>query len=159
MAHVVKIVSGGQTGVDRAALDVASELGIVTGGWVPLGRLAEDGRVPDRYVGLTETESTEYAVRTEKNVRDSDATLVLSAGPPTGGTALTETIAKRLGKPLFSVDLVAIPAAQAQANVETWLAQVVPRVLNVAGPRASKAPELDSLVREVLAKVLAKGAA
>jgi hypothetical protein len=79
---IAKIVSGGQTGADRAALDVAIGLGIATGGWVPRGRRAEDGAVPGRYVGMDETESPDYAERTRLNVRDSDATLILAFGRP-----------------------------------------------------------------------------
>lgn len=154
----MKIVSGGQTGVDRAALDVAIELGIPTGGWVPRGRRAEDGQIPERYIGLTESSSAEYAIRTAQNVSDSDATLVLRAGPSAGGTALTESIATRLGKPLLAVDLLATPLPRAKSEVEAWLARVAPDVLNVAGPRASEAPELGAIVRDLLRRVLASGA-
>mgnify|MGYP003793290687 CR=1 FL=1 len=90
---IKKIVSGGQTGVDRAALDVAMQLGIPVGGWCPRGRRAEDGRIPDSYP-LREASSVNYAKRTELNVRDSDGTLILSGGPLTGGTALTESLAR-----------------------------------------------------------------
>src|SRR6266571_9073801 len=82
---VSKIVSGGQTGVDRAALDVALELGIPCGGWCPRGRRAEDGIIPERYP-LIETPTTAYPQRTERNVRDSDGTLVLTVGRADGGT-------------------------------------------------------------------------
>ena len=92
---VEKIVSGGQTGVDRAALDVALKVGIPCGGWCPKGRKAEDGAIPDRYP-LTETSSASYPVRTEKNVNDSDGTLILKVGPVTGGTARTVKAAKKL---------------------------------------------------------------
>ena len=85
----MQIVSGGQTGADRAALDIALELGFESGGWVPLGRQAEDGKIPDRYPNLRETDSPLPAVRTELNVRDSDATLIVSHGTLVGGTALT----------------------------------------------------------------------
>ncbi len=85
---IAKIISGGQTGVDRAALDVAIELELPCGGWCPRGRLAEDGTVPDRYP-LQETRSAEYAERTERNVIDSDGTLIIATRPLTGGTALT----------------------------------------------------------------------
>ena len=85
---VDKIISGGQTGVDRAALDVALIAGIDCGGWCPLGRKAEDGPLPLHYP-LTETESDDYALRTEYNIRDSDGTLILARRPLTGGTALT----------------------------------------------------------------------
>ena len=84
-----KIVSGGQTGADRAALDFARANGLGIGGWVPRGRLAEDGLIPEDYLGLLEADSTDPAVRTALNVRDSDATLILSHGPLTGGSLLT----------------------------------------------------------------------
>ena len=92
------IVSGGQTGVDRAALDVAIAIGIGHGGWCPAGRLSEDGTIPSRY-DLQETDSPEYPVRTEKNVIDSDATLLLYEGRLKGGTLLTRRICVRHGKP------------------------------------------------------------
>src|SRR5947209_12411896 len=94
----LKIVSGGQTGVDRAALDVALELGLPCGGWCPKGRLAEDGVVPDRYP-LDEAPTASYPERTRLNVRDSDATLVLSWGAPQGGTLLTVRACQGQGKP------------------------------------------------------------
>ncbi len=81
---VERIVAGGQTGADRAALDVALEYGLTVGGWVPHGRLAEDGRIPARYPGLVETDSPDGAERTRWNVRDSDATLIVSRGPLVG---------------------------------------------------------------------------
>jgi hypothetical protein len=99
-----KIISGGQTGVDRAALDVALELGLPCGGWCPKGRRAEDGKIPGRYP-LEETSSAEYPVRTQLNVEDSDGTLILSWGSPTGGTALTIKLARRLKKPYLLIDL------------------------------------------------------
>ncbi len=129
-----KIVSGGQTGVDRAALDAAIALGIPHGGWCPKGRLAEDGTIPPQYL-LAETESPDYAVRTERNVRDSDGTLILCRGIPTGGTELTLRLAERWGKPHLVVDL------DRPADLETarrWLAECRPAVLNVAGPRESQ---------------------
>src|SRR5512135_124388 len=101
---VARIVSGGQTGVDRAALDAARQLGLECGGWCPRGRRAEDGKVASGYP-LRETPSEDYAQRTEWNVRDSDATLVLTHGRPAGGTALTIAVARRLGKPLLVLDL------------------------------------------------------
>src|SRR5437868_610576 len=108
-----KIISGGQTGVDRAALDVALELGIACGGWCPKGRLAEDGPIPERYP-LKETNLPVYPQRTEWNVRDSDGTLVLTLGSPAkngelapegSGTALTIELARRQKKPCLVVDL------------------------------------------------------
>ena len=134
---VTTIVSGGQTGVDRAALDVALELGRPCGGWCPRGRRAEDGVVPPRYL-LRETPSRDYRQRTAWNVRDSDGTLVLAWGEPRGGSAYTVRIAVRLGKPVLVLDLSAAPEP---APVREWLAAHAVRVLNVAGPRASEAGE------------------
>ena len=91
-----KIISGGQAGVDRAALDIALELGIECGGWCPKGRGAEDGRIGPKYP-LLETGSEDPNVRTERNVRDSDATLIFTWGKPTGGTAYTIKMAEKLG--------------------------------------------------------------
>ena len=93
-----KIISGGQTGVDRGALDAAIALGVPHGGWCPHGRLAEDGIIPARYQ-LRQTDSPEYHVRTEKNVQDSDATLILYRGEMKGGTKLTWQLAERHAKP------------------------------------------------------------
>jgi hypothetical protein len=135
---VRQIVSGGQTGVDRAALDVALELGIPCGGWCPKGRLAEDGPLAERYP-LRETRSTRYARRTLFNVRDSDATLILAREPLGGGTAYTERCAQQLERPLL---VVAPDAADAAAleRVRRWLVANEIEVLNVAGPRESGAP-------------------
>jgi hypothetical protein len=83
-----KIISGGQTGVDRAALDVAIEMNIPHGGWIPKGRLTEDGPLSDKYQ-LQEMNTTDYPTRTEKNILDSDGTLIFTRGKPSGGTALT----------------------------------------------------------------------
>ena len=95
---IQRIVSGGQTGVDRAALDVARELGVPSGGWCPKGRTAEDGVLAACYK-MKETPTADYPLRTEWNVRDSDATLVLTRGEPTEGTAFTIELARRLRKP------------------------------------------------------------
>ena len=149
---IEKIVSGGQTGADRAALDVASELGLVAGGWIPRGRRAEDGTVPQRYENLVETESASYAHRTEQNVRDSDATVVFSFGPPTGGSALTAKLARSLGKPLLALDLVVSNTDEAVARLRSWLAETRPRVLNVAGPRLSQEPRIAEATAMILRK-------
>jgi len=139
---VEKIVSGGQTGADRAALDVALARGLHIGGWVPKGRVAEDGAIPARYVGLVETKSADPAVRTARNVRDSDATLILSHGPLAGGSRLTLDEAARASKPRLHLDLDRLTLASASARLADWLAEVRPRVLNVAGPRASEDPRI-----------------
>jgi len=131
-----KIISGGQTGVDRAALDVAIELALPCGGWCPKGRKAEDGTIPDRYP-LQETVSFNYRVRTRKNVEDCDGTLILTWGPPMGGTALTLKLARRYHKPYFVVDLT--KGGDAQSVWEWGRARKI-RTLNIAGPRESEAP-------------------
>lgn len=136
MASIEKIISGGQTGVDRAALDVALELEIACGGWCPKFRRAEDGRIPPEYP-LIEASSTNYAERTALNVRDSDGTLILALGELSRGTALTRDMTRRYGRPCLIVDLreeVDLPA------VEQWLEENKIRTLNVAGPRESQSP-------------------
>lgn len=154
MADVAKIVSGGQTGADRAALDVALELGLAVGGWVPRGRWAEDGPIPSHYPNLRETESSDPAVRTEWNVRDSDATLVLTHGEPATGSALTLEFARRAAKPHLHLDLAARSLADATLELRTWLAAVEPRSLNVAGPRHSQDPAIFEATKRALLKAL-----
>jgi predicted Rossmann-fold nucleotide-binding protein len=148
--NALTLTSGGQTGVDRAALDVALELGLRCGGWCPKGRRAEDGVISARYL-LRETPSDDYAQRTEWNVRDADATLVLTRGEPTEGTALTIELAARHQKPCLVVDLNAEPQPQAVAD---WVARHRPRTLNVAGPRESKSPGIYERARAFLREAL-----
>ena len=148
------IVSGGQTGVDRAAWDVALELGLPVGGWVPKGRRAEDGAIPAKYPGPREADSADPSVRTKLNVRDSDATLIISRGPLTGGSRLTFDEATRLGRPVLHVDLASQSDGEAVANVRAWLATVRPSVLNVAGPRASGDTAIGGLAAAVLRSAL-----
>lgn len=151
MSLGIEIWSGGQTGVDRAALDLAIELGLRWGGWIPLGRLAEDGTIPDRYDRLRESDSRDYRVRTRLNVRDTDATLVLRWGPAAGGTAHTIEVVVELGRPFCEIDLASLSREQAAAKLLEWLKQQPPRFrLNVAGPRASEAPEGYRAALEVL---------
>ena len=152
---ISKIVSGGQTGVDRAALDVALALGLLCGGWVPRGRRAEDGRLPARYP-MREAASAGYPQRTRLNVRDSDATLILTRGEPAGGTAFTIACAERAGRACMVVDLAAADLDRtAAAAVREWLRDHEVRVLNVAGPRESSAPRIASQVAAFLHAVLA----
>jgi Circularly permutated YpsA SLOG family len=136
---ITKLVSGGQSGVDRAALDVALQLNIPCGGWCPKGRKAEDRPIPDRYP-LTETPSIAYSQRTRWNVRDSDATLILTWGKSTGGTALTIKACQQADKPHLVIDLADDAESAAKTEVaRKWLAaNLKDGVLNVAGPRASK---------------------
>lgn len=136
MTALQKVVSGGQTGIDRAALDASQRLGLETGGWCPRGRLAEDGPIDLRYP-LRETPSDQYAERTRFNVRDSDGTLILHRGQSSGGTALTARLARGLGRPCLEIDLNNAPAP---SQVAAWIALHEMTVLNVAGPRQSEAP-------------------
>jgi putative molybdenum carrier protein len=157
MGRQLEVWSGGQTGVDRAALDAALDLGLPIGGWVPRGRLAEDGQVPARYSQLREAESPEYATRTRLNVEATDATLVLRMGQATGGTLETMETARSLGRPMLEIDLEANdPAAAAKSGIQ-WLEALLttrPSLrLNVAGPRASLAPEAYARARAVLERV------
>jgi hypothetical protein len=149
---VRKVVSGGQTGVDRAALDVARELAIPCGGWCPRGRRAEDGPIPESYL-LQETPSAAYPERTAWNVRDSDGTLVVARGRPRGGTALTVSIARRAAKPVMVANL---EGGASVSEIRKFILSNEIRVLNVAGPRESEAPGIHdqaaALLREVLSK-------
>ena len=145
-----RIVSGGQTGADRAALDAAIALGIETGGWVPLGRWAEDGPVPDRYPNMKETDSADPAVRTQCNVRDSDGTVVFSHGEGSGGTKWTVEIGARLRKPLLCLDLSTQRVETAADRLLEWTAAEGIEVLNVAGPRESEDTGIHCAVRAVL---------
>lgn len=149
-----KIVSGGQTGADRGALDAALALGHPCGGWCPRGRRAEDGRIPDKYP-LREHHSTAYHVRTEANVRDSDGTLVFTQGKPTGGTALTIRLAHQHKKPVLVVTLDGLHDPQTLAgHIRRWGETHGIRVLNVAGPRESENPGMQSAVEAVMRWVL-----
>ena len=146
----IKIISGGQTGVDRAALDFALEQGIGCGGYCPKGRKAEDGRIDPRYP-LQETESTSYPVRTERNVKDSDGTLILTDGPATGGTAATIKFAQEYKKPYLVIDL---GLGGDPEIVRKWQQTNKIRILNIAGPRESKSPGIHDRIVEFLRKML-----
>jgi hypothetical protein len=145
-----KIISGGQTGVDRGALDAALELGLPTGGWCPKDRRAEDGPIDKRYP-LKETDSRNYAVRTEKNILDSDGTLILTWGIPKGGTALTKRLARVHQKPFLIMDL---SAGKNFRPVRDWGNTYQIKILNVAGPRESEAPGIHNKAVSFLKKIL-----
>jgi hypothetical protein len=138
-----RLISGGQTGVDRAALDVALALGLPCGGWCPKGRRAEDGPIDPRYP-LEETTWSGYPQRTEWNIRDSDGTLILTRGQPDGGTALTGELARKRQKPVLEVDL-ADPVEP--ESVWEWVRENRIAVLNVAGPRESSCPGIQAEAR------------
>lgn len=140
MPQKIMIISGGQTGVDRAALDAALETGIPAGGWCPEGRKAEDGRISDGYP-LWELPGGDYLQRTHRNVADSDATLIICFGKLQGGTERTLHFCRELGKPYLLVDGSSTTTADAAVLIRDFL--VAKRVyrLNVAGPRASGEPK------------------
>lgn len=143
----MRVISGGQTGVDRAALDVALACNLPCGGWCPKGRRAEDGVIAARYP-LTETPSTDYRRRTAWNVRDSDATLIILRGEELrGGTALTRDHALRLGKPFLIVDLAAPESCD---QLLRWLGEHAISTLNVAGPRESQQPGIHAQASALL---------
>jgi hypothetical protein len=144
------VISGGQSGVDRAALDAAIEAGLETGGWCPMGRRAEDGPISRRYP-LRETPTRAYSQRTEWNVRDSDATLILCRGAMHGGTRLTAGLAMRYGRPRLILDLDTRPDP---VIARDWVAAQGVRVLNVAGPRQADAPGIHAQARAFLLAML-----
>jgi predicted Rossmann-fold nucleotide-binding protein len=133
---VKKVISGGQTGVDRAGLDAAMAAGIPVGGYCPKGRRAEDGKIPDRYP-MIELASENYRDRTEKNIIESDATLILTVGVISGGTTVTLQLAERHGKPYMIEALDGDPVPN---RVVHWLKKHHVSVLNIAGPRESQNP-------------------
>ncbi|MFH0982349.1 MAG: putative molybdenum carrier protein [Planctomycetota bacterium] len=148
-----KLISGGQTGADRAALDVALELGIPHGGFVPRRRSAEDGPIHTRYQ-MTELPEDNYDARTRANLEAADATLIVSLGPLKGGSALTWRLARKLAKSVLHVDRSTCSREQAVAAIRQWLAERRPAVLNVAGPRESTTPGIYREVRDLLHAVL-----
>lgn len=151
---IEKIISGGQTGADRAALDFALDHSIPHGGWCPKGRMAEDGSIDDRY-RLRETPSSGYLQRTERNVRDSDGTVAFSiAAVLTGGSKQTVDFCNKRNKPVLHISRQGGLAAPEQVLLRFVDCHGI-RVLNVAGPRASKEPDVAAFVREVLEKAWA----
>jgi hypothetical protein len=148
---IARIISGGQTGVDRGALDAAIALGIPHGGWCPLGRRSEDGPIPGRYQ-LWEMDVYDYAARTAQNILEGDATLILYEGSLRGGTLLTLRLVKRHNKPHRLIRLDQPIAIIAWRH---WLETYQPSILNVAGPRESTRPGIARRAREWLVKHLA----
>ncbi len=148
----IRIISGGQTGADRAALDAALELSIPHGGWLAKGRKAEDGPV-SRHYNLQELASAKYRDRTRKNVQSSDGTLIVSFGPLTGGSALTEAFAIRHDRPCLHLDMSVITTVKAVKAIEQWLKKFSIMTLNVAGPRASGEPRIYDTVKKIILNV------
>jgi hypothetical protein len=148
-----KIISGGQTGVDRAALDTAIALGIAHGGWIPKGRKTETGRLPTKYQ-LKEMPTDSYQKRTEQNVMDSDGTLIISHGQLTGGSEYTRKMAEKYGKPWMHVDANRTSIEAAVQVIRAWIRGSGIKILNVAGPRASRDPKIYTTVKKLLRAVL-----
>ena len=149
----MKIISGGQTGVDRGALDAALETGIKCGGTCPAGRKAEDGVIPEIYP-LTELASNVYSDRTRQNVSDSDATLIIHFGQLEGGTAFTQQCCISEAKPYLVIDAGEVDQAALVQQIVNFIRQNKIEVLNVAGPRASKVPVAQKITNQLLTSVL-----
>jgi hypothetical protein len=149
----MKIISGGQTGVDRGALDAALQAGIECGGTCPAGRKAEDGIIPDIYP-LTELASNIYSDRTRQNVSDSDATLIIHFSQLEGGTAFTQQCCDAEGKPYLVINVAEEEQSALVQRVLAFIRQNNIQVLNVAGPRASKVPVAQKITNQLLTSVL-----
>jgi hypothetical protein len=145
-----KIISGGQTGADRAGFDFALENGIEIGGCVPKNRAAEDGRISEKYPNLIETETENPALRTELNVIYADATLIFSRGGLKGGSKLTKELAEKHRKPFWHVDFTESTIRQAAGKIKIRLASIDCESLNVAGARASEDAEIYEKTKEFL---------
>ncbi|MCA1622671.1 MAG: putative molybdenum carrier protein [Acidobacteria bacterium] len=152
--RIPTVVSGGQTGADRAAFDFALENNFEIAGWIPKNRLAEDGRIPEKYKNLCETGTENSAERTEINVRDSDATLILSHGELTGGSHLTKQFAEKYQKPFLHIDFLALSFDEAVKRTKEWLILIDCKKLNVAGSRSSEDPKIYAKTKRLLENLL-----
>lgn len=146
------LISGGQTGADRAALDWAIANGIPHGGWCPSDRMAEDGSIDTRYQ-LTPLETGSYRQRTKRNVQDSDGTLILNIGELSEGTRATVIFAQKLGKPHRVIQLDSLELAREIGEIAGWLCKHGISTLNVAGPRESKRPGIHAQALNFLSRV------
>ncbi len=144
-----KLISGGQTGADRAALDVAIKFNIDHGGWIPKGRRTEDGPLNEKY-RLTETETEDYRERTRQNIIDSHATVIISRGDLTGGSKFTQTFAKVVGRSNCYIDLLQSEEFEAAMILKSFILENQIRILNVAGPRQSSLPGIYADVKTIL---------
>ena len=152
--RVSKVISGGQTGADRAGIDAAISLGIDYGGSLPSGRRTEDGHLPMKYNKMNEVKSRHYQVRTEKNVMDSDATIIFTFNRIGSGSALTRKLAEQHLKSCFHVNLDKQTDDEAVRIVTEWLDSVRPYTLNVAGSRESTAEDIYQRVYRIMKEAL-----
>ncbi|NOX33869.1 MAG: hypothetical protein GXP56_09045 [Deltaproteobacteria bacterium] len=148
-----KIISGGQTGADRAALDVAIKFNIEHGGWIPKGRITEQGPLPMKYQ-LIEMNTMDYKERTKQNIMDSNGTLIISRGELTGGSRLTHNFAKLVGRPNCYIDLLNTEEFEAAIFLKSFLLENNIQILNVAGPRLSRHPWIYKDVKIILEVML-----
>jgi hypothetical protein len=153
---IKKIISGGQTGADQAGLDAAIELGIPHGGWIPKGRKTEEGPLPAKYK-LKEMGTTSYPKRTEQNILDSDGTVIFTFGKLTGGSALTRKLSKTHGFPCLHMDLNKVTVGEGADFLRPWIEKHNIKVLNVAGSRASKAPTVYDMTKQILKAAIGVG--
>ena len=150
---IEKIISGGQTGADQAALDAAIKLSIPHGGWIPKGRLTEAGPLSDRY-NLIEMPTESYPDRTKKNIRESDGTLILSHGRLTGGSEYTKKWALKYDKPMLHTDLSSVTSFVATVQINNWIVDYDIKIMNVAGPRASKDSKIYQSTLDIIESAL-----
>ncbi|MBN1625284.1 MAG: putative molybdenum carrier protein [Deltaproteobacteria bacterium] len=151
---IKKIISGGQTGADQAALDTAIKWNISHGGWVPRGRLTEAGRLPDKY-DMQEMPTSSYSARTEQNVIDSEGTLIISHGPLTDGSKHTKEMAIKHEKPFIHINLNnEADSSRAAEHAHEWITKSKIEMLNVAGPRSSNDPSIYQAVMHILTIII-----
>ena len=150
---IEKIISGGQTGADQAALDAAIILGIPHGGWIPRGRMTENGPLPTKY-NLMEMSTTSYPERTRKNIRESDGTLILSHGRLTGGSEYTRKMALKYVKPVRHINFYRVTLFDAAVLINDWIVDNDIKVLNVAGSRASEDSKIYQSTLDIIESVL-----
>ncbi len=151
---IQKIISGGQTGADRAAFDFALENDFEMGGFVPKGRLAEDGRISEKYSNLIETETENYAERTELNVINSDATIIISHGDLSGGSLLTKELAQKHKRPFLFIDFEEFDPETASENAKEFLKMTNCKILNIAGTRHSEDSQIYKKTKDFLTLLL-----
>lgn len=152
---ITKIISGGQTGVDRAGLDAAIALNIEHGGYVPKGRKAEDGQVPQKY-HMEEMKKGGCPARTKKNIEASDGTVIFCQSRPSTGTKLTVDHAVQIKKPVLVLEIDAVSKQAAVGMIREWIARENIEVMNVAGPRQSSAPIVALMAKKILIEALSE---